>query len=222
MTRTRIRLSEGGREGAERADAYIAKGDYDHAIADDTEAIRINPEHNSAYVSRAEAYRKKGDYVPALEDLGEALRIDPKYSYAYETRALTNFYAGKYDAAASDLELLVAEDDPAPDDVLLLYITRARLRRESAVAELETNAAKLKQTNWPVPVIELFLGRRTPEETLAAASSFPNLRCDAEFYLGEWYLLRGDRAAAMDHLKTSAQMCPSDEDARAELKHLEE
>jgi lipoprotein NlpI len=207
---------------AGRADAYSAKGDYDHAIADATEAIQIDPEHESAYVSRAEAYRKKGDYGHALEDLGEALRIDPKYSYAYETRALTNFYAGKYDAAASDLEHLVTGDDPDPDDVLLLYIARARLRHESAVAQLETNAAKLKQRDWPVPVVELFLGRRTPEETLAAAPNFPNLRCDAEFYVGEWYLLRANRAAAMDHLKASAQMCPSDEDARAELKHLEE
>jgi lipoprotein NlpI len=208
MTRKRIRLSEGGREGAERADAYIAKGDYDHAIADDTEAIRINPEHNSAYVSRAEAYRKKGDYGHALEDLGEALRIDPKYSYAYETRALTNFYAGKYDAAASDLEHLVAGVDPDSDDVLLLYIARARLGNQSAVAELETNAAKLKQSGWPVPVVELFLGRRTPEETLSAVPSFPNLRCDAEFYVGEWYLLRADRAAAMDHLKKRGTKCP--------------
>jgi tetratricopeptide (TPR) repeat protein len=202
-----------------RGDLYSMKGDYDRATADYNEAIRINPKFSDAYVGRAQTYRKKSDFDHAFEDLGEAIHIDPNSDYAYEVRGLTNFYAGKYDAAVADFEHLADLD---LDDVLLRYIARVHSGDQGAVANLETDATKLKQSSWPFPAVELFLGRRTPEETLSAAPSLPGFRCDAEFYVGEWYLLHADRAAATQHLKASAEMCPKAEDARAELKHLEQ
>jgi len=69
----------------------------------------------------------------------------------------------------------------------------------------------------------LFLGRRTPEATLAAPVK-PDDRCEAQFYIGEWQLLRADRPAAVQSLKTAASTCPKDfveaTDAQAELKRL--
>ena len=48
--------------------AVLAKtqGDYDNAIADYTEAIRLEPKHAKAYYSRGRAYGQKDDYVNAL------------------------------------------------------------------------------------------------------------------------------------------------------------
>ena len=78
---------------------------------------------------------------------------------------------------------------------------------ESGAAELEANAARLKDNDWPRPVIELYLGRTLPEELLSVAGK-PEERCEAEFYIGEWNLLRGDRAAAATALRTVADTCP--------------
>jgi lipoprotein NlpI len=82
---------------------------------------------------------------------------------------------------------------------------------------------QLKPSDWPYAVVELFLGQRTAEATLAAPGK-PDERCEAQFYIGEWQLLRADRPAAIESLRTAASTCPKDfvefMDAQAELKRL--
>jgi rhomboid protease GluP len=72
-------------------------------------------------------------------------------------------------------------------------------------------------------VVDLFLGRRTVDATLSAASNPPE-RCEAQFYGGEWKLLQGDRAAAVTALKAAVETCPKTfieyKGAQAELKRL--
>jgi len=43
--------------------------EYDRAIADYTEAIRLNPEHADAYYNRGISYKKLGQYDQACEDI---------------------------------------------------------------------------------------------------------------------------------------------------------
>jgi hypothetical protein len=73
------------------------------------------------------------------------------------------------------------------------------------------------------PVIELFLDLRTPADTLAAAIK-PDEQCEAQYYLGEWHLLRDDRAASIEALRKSVETCPKGfiefDGAVAELKRL--
>jgi lipoprotein NlpI len=72
-------------------------------------------------------------------------------------------------------------------------------------------------------VIELYLGGRSLTEVLPLASK-PEERCEAEFYSGEWHLLRGNRAAAATALQAAADICSKDfveyKGALAELKRL--
>ena len=72
-------------------------------------------------------------------------------------------------------------------------------------------------------MIQLFLGQSTVEAILAAPTKAGD-RCEAQFYAGEWYLMRGDRAAATERLKTAAETCPKTYSeygaALAELKRL--
>jgi lipoprotein NlpI len=108
--------------------------------------------------------------------------------------------------------------------VLGLYLARARSGDHDAAAELETNAKKLKQPDWPYPVVQLFLGRRTPKSTVAVPTK-PDHHCDAQFFVGEWHLLRGDRPMALAALKAAVGTCPKAnieyDFARAELKRLQ-
>ena len=69
---------EEARAYLDRGFAYYEKGDYDLAIEDYTEAIRLRPEYASFYWFRGDAYLKKGDYDRAVEDYTEAFRLDPK------------------------------------------------------------------------------------------------------------------------------------------------
>lgn len=78
------------------------RGDYDQAIRDYTEAIRINPENADAYYSRGFAYHRKGDYDEEIRDYDQAILINPNYAKAYDARGLAHHNKGDYARAIQD------------------------------------------------------------------------------------------------------------------------
>lgn len=62
-----------------RGFSYHEKGNYDKAIKDYDEAIRLTDEDDSAALreGRGDAYYRKGDYDKAIEDYNQAIWIDP-------------------------------------------------------------------------------------------------------------------------------------------------
>src|SRR5580704_15845876 len=71
---------------ANRGTEYKNKGDLDRAIADYSEAIRLDPEHVKAYNNRGITWAAKGELDRAIADYSEAIRLDPKYVDAYDNR----------------------------------------------------------------------------------------------------------------------------------------
>src|SRR5260221_8901277 len=51
-----------------RSNAYDDKGDHDHAIADYTQAIRLDPNYASAYMERGIVYKRLKEYDRAVQD----------------------------------------------------------------------------------------------------------------------------------------------------------
>ena len=85
-----------------RGNAYERKSDYDKAIADFTEAIRLNATDPKSYYNRAKSYRRKQDYAAAMADENEALRLEPGNGDAYNGRGLIYDAMGDYDKALAD------------------------------------------------------------------------------------------------------------------------
>ena len=56
---------------------YLRRGNFDQAIADCDEAIRLEPDKAEAYGHRGKAWAGKGDTDRALADYEAAVRIDP-------------------------------------------------------------------------------------------------------------------------------------------------
>jgi lipoprotein NlpI len=104
-----------------RAKAYLDKGDYDRAIADATEAIRLDPKFALAYASRAGGYLDKGDYDRAIADATEAIRLDAKTAFAYVNRAGAYVDKGDYDRAIVDATEAIRLDP----EIALAYANRA-------------------------------------------------------------------------------------------------
>jgi tetratricopeptide (TPR) repeat protein len=60
--------------------------DYDRAIVDYSEAIRLDPGFRSAYLNRGNVYYNKKDNDRAITDYTEVIRLDPRYTNAYIIR----------------------------------------------------------------------------------------------------------------------------------------
>jgi tetratricopeptide (TPR) repeat protein len=89
----------------ERGRDYVAKGDYDRAIEQYNEALKLDPNYAVAYYSRGVAYYSRGsahlnnndydrankDYDRAIADYDEAIKLDPKYAAAYSSRGLARW-----------------------------------------------------------------------------------------------------------------------------------
>ena len=62
------------------------KKEYEKAIADYNEAIRLNPKSTLVFSNRGNTWRFKKEYEKAIADYDEAIRLNPKYATAYRGR----------------------------------------------------------------------------------------------------------------------------------------
>lgn len=67
----------------QRGNAHYAQQEYDQAIADYTEVIRLDPKFSAAYFNRGNAYVAQQKYAEAIADFNEATHIDPKNGQAF-------------------------------------------------------------------------------------------------------------------------------------------
>jgi len=93
-----------------RGIGYADQEDYERAIRDYNQAIRLDPTLASAYNNRAYVHWKKKDYSRALLDYDQAIRLDEKFALAYNGRG--NVYAAKnnYDRAILDYNQAIRLD----------------------------------------------------------------------------------------------------------------
>lgn len=84
------------------------KGDYDSALEDFDEAVRLDPKHVEGYDYRASVWRNKGNLERAIADLDMAIRLDPTYAAAYYRRGEIYQEKGDLDKARSDYNATLA------------------------------------------------------------------------------------------------------------------
>jgi tetratricopeptide (TPR) repeat protein len=70
-----------------RGNGYAAKDDFDHAIQDFDQAIKLNPNDAAAFNNRGLSYAHKRQYDRAIEDYDQAIKLDPNYAVALSNRA---------------------------------------------------------------------------------------------------------------------------------------
>jgi tetratricopeptide (TPR) repeat protein len=85
-----------------RGRAYRAKGDFDRAIADYSEAIRIDPGYALAVYSRGIAYFNKGDFDRSIADYSQALRLVPQDLITLQNRGHAYQAKQDYEHAIAD------------------------------------------------------------------------------------------------------------------------
>ena len=82
-----------------RGIGYLSKRDYDRAIGDFAEVIRLEPKAAGAFTLRGRCHQAKGDFERAIADFTAAIRLTPRDPAPYIDRASAYRYAGDLDRA---------------------------------------------------------------------------------------------------------------------------
>ena len=87
-----------------RAESHLMRDDYDQAIWDATEAIRLDPTDAVAWAIRACSHLMKDNYHDVIVDATEAIRLDPNDATGttYSCRAEAHQNQGNHDQAKAD------------------------------------------------------------------------------------------------------------------------
>jgi tetratricopeptide (TPR) repeat protein len=93
-----------------RGVGYLLKQDFDRAILEFNEALKIDPAYKRSLNSRGNAWKGKGELDLALADYNEAIRVDPAFSFPYNGRASVWYNKGEWDRAIADYSEVIRLD----------------------------------------------------------------------------------------------------------------
>ena len=127
-----------------RGNAKFDAGDYDGAMEDYTQALRLKPDDALAFYNRGVTKAKLGDYRGAMEDYTQVLRLKPDDALAFHHRGVAKAGLGDYDGAMEDYTQALRLK---PDDVLAFYnrgVAKAKLGDYRGAMEDYTEALRLK------------------------------------------------------------------------------
>ena len=119
---------------------------FDRAMADLDEVLRLDPGCTAALDARAELHAYKDHRDPAFADINRAIEIEPTTSCLYCTRSILNlkFHKEKPELALADLDRAIQLD--ASDPNLLVYrasLNRQRHKYKESLAEMD-RAVKMR------------------------------------------------------------------------------
>ena len=130
---------------------HIIRGDYDKAITECTEAIRLDPKNDLPYLNRGSAYSLKGEHDKAIADFDEAIRLNPKNGAPYSNQAAAYAAKGRYSEAIKGFQQAIKVEPKRGDTYahladLLATCPTADLRDGKKAVDLATKACEL--TKW--------------------------------------------------------------------------
>jgi lipoprotein NlpI len=211
----------------ELAKTYVFARQEDKAAETLDRAVKAFPDVGTFYALRASYYAHR-DAERASADLDKAIALDPLEVRALTHRGQLAFKNGNPMAAAKDWaqawrgnrgDLTVAEAYLP----IWIYMLEARDDNAKATSGFARRVSEVAAKVWPYPVASFYLGQM-PVEALDVAAADNDQKCEANFYVGEWHLLKGEVAAARKRFEQALAGCPPNfierEMAEIEAKRL--
>lgn len=183
-----------------RGAVFMFNGQNDRALEDLEKSLSLNPEYVLAINNRGKIFMEKGLYEQSVKEFDRALALYPQYTMAYRNRGPALFILGQFAQSEKDLETLNRMLPKFSYGILWRYLATERQGKNGGEV-LRAQSKALDLQDWPGPVISFFLGAITADELMKKTQAAEKIverrnRAQAFFYLGEFYLLRGDKNKA--------------------------
>ena len=128
---------------------FYKRKDYDRAISEYTEAIKLDPNNDfanaSVYYYRGLAYRYKKEYDEAIRDFNRAILLNPVRANAYYYRGLAYYHKEEYDNAIRDFNEAIFLD---PSDPTAYYYRGVIHQEQGEDAEARADFEKSHQLGY--------------------------------------------------------------------------
>ena len=198
--------------------AYASKRDYDDAIEDYDQAVRLGKRDSDAFYHRGLVHLKKNDSRHAIQDFDEALKLSPDNVAILQSRGWSYENKNDYEQALRDYDrALNLQSDYGPALVRRAKVYEAQRQYERALADYEaaTQADPNFATNRAKGFVFFYLGRMTQSAEMFETylKSKPNdtwvilFRYLAEAKIGN--ALAAARELEADSLKLDARRWPA-------------
>jgi tetratricopeptide (TPR) repeat protein len=130
-----------------RGAAFVALLDYDRALKDFEDAVRIDPTFARAFANRGAVHGAKQDFDSAIDDFTRVIALEPRSAHAFADRAGMHRLKGEHDRAISDYTQAIEIDPAFAEAILNRGITLAGTARCSdAIADF-TRVIELSKTS---------------------------------------------------------------------------
>ena len=194
----------------DRGIAHRHKGECKDAVSDLSAAIKLKPDYVDAYWERAVANSCAGDWSAALADLDTLIARRPGKS-AYRSRGMLHWENGDFAAAAADFQQAAALDPK--DAYVALWLELSRMRAGTLDPAQVSGDIRHIDSDWPMPVLDLYRGKITADEAVKAASkgdaaTLTGRQCEADFYVAEWWMAGRNESTAKPLLERAKAECP--------------
>ena len=87
----------------ETGNRFYFNGNYENAILEYTQAIKLNSKNTIAYRNRGAAYANLHEYARAASDYSNAIELEPNNELAYIGRGAAYIYLQEYNKAIKNL-----------------------------------------------------------------------------------------------------------------------
>jgi tetratricopeptide (TPR) repeat protein len=130
-----------------RAKHYVQREEYDKALVDLNEVLRVNPDATEALMLRAAVLVRREDYEPALADVERRMQLEPPDPAVLVVRANLRAHRGDFTAALADFTEFLRREPGTTIALRGRSLSYARLHRfDEALADLD-EALRLEPDN---------------------------------------------------------------------------
>jgi tetratricopeptide (TPR) repeat protein len=203
-----------GQDSYRRARVEEAAQQYEKAIELYTQAVRLDPKNDLAFLHRGMADLHVGRLDQALADANESLAIQPNSAQAYWFRSSVYFSTKAYEPALADLKEATLRDPKNPDYVVAQAAVEEERGNLKEAADLYEKASTLHPGSIEILIKSARAFRLTNEVPRAVAQCgraiemAPN-SADGYVCRAESFLRNGALLNAVDDLNQAFHLQPT-------------